>query len=74
MPNGQYVKFFESFSPVDPSLVIATLEKGLEIERLDLETYKALHDVDKCKEIRERISDTQVFLSILYLRQFNRRS
>lgn len=55
----------------NPSNVIRTIEDGLRVAELELEANQLISNNDKCREIKNRISDTRVYLSMLYLRRWD---
>lgn len=58
------IRLLDHLTPTQVNHIIAVIEKGLEMERLE---QLATRNPDS----RARISDTCVFLSVLYLRKVN---
>lgn len=54
-------------SSVDPKNLIHTIEEGIKLEQLHLELNQMVLDTEECRAIRNRISDAQILLSLLYL-------
>jgi len=53
---------------VSPVKIMACLKAGLTADQIDLEVYKSLHDASKCKEITDRMCDTEVLLCFIQYR------
>lgn len=53
---------------ISPDRIIRCLKAGLDADRLDLEAYKSLKNEDMCKEISDRICDTEILLLTLQCR------
>lgn len=65
------VELLDSISFIPPERIIKCLKAGLEADRLDLETSKILKNEEKCRELRDRICDTEVILCTLQLRNLS---
>jgi hypothetical protein len=62
-------KLLEVIASVSAARLIHTIEEGLKIEQLHLDANEVLGNRDKCIEIENRICDSKLFLTFLYLRQ-----
>lgn len=62
MRNLDNSKLMEALSLIDPAIVIPVIERGLEIEKLEL-------IVNKSETTQRRINETQLLLSFLHLQR-----
>lgn len=67
MVTSDLLKLNDIVSSINPNNLIHTIEEGIKLEQLHLELNQMVLDTDECRAIRNRISDAQILLSLLYL-------
>lgn len=72
MQNVDPQHLLELIRSLSSRRVIHTIEEGIEAEKRLLEANEALGNKKECKQIRERISDTKIFIAVMCLGQVSR--
>lgn len=67
-PKITPAELLQNFSLIDPEKIIASLRAGLIADQMDFEVQMALKNYDKCREISDRMCDTEVVLCFIKLR------
>jgi hypothetical protein len=67
-PKITPAELLQNLSLIAPEKVVASLRAGLVADQLDFEMQMALKNYDKCREISDRMCDTEVVLCFIQLR------